>query len=91
MTLREERLVLARKQCSGVFLLTRNITTGVPGNYKNQLRDSLAKLKNVPLDEQNKNILRSCRKQLIESGQEKSLCDMIESVYGGSMSQPNLF
>lgn len=91
MTLREERLSSTRKQCSGIFLLTRNIATGVPGNYKNQLRESLSKLKNIPLDEQNKDILRSCRRQLIESGQEKSLCDMIENVYGGSMSQPNLF
>lgn len=91
MTLRDERLNAARRQCSGIFLLTRNITTGVPGNYKNQLKESLTKLRNIPLDEQNKDILRSCRRQLIESGQEKSLCDMIENVYGGSMSQPNLF
>jgi hypothetical protein len=91
MTLREERLNVTRKQCSGIFLLTKNITTKVPGNYKIQLRDSLAKLKDVPLDDQNRDILRTCKEHLINYGEEESLCNMIDNVCRGSISEPNLF
>lgn len=78
-----------RKQCSEIFLLTRNISTNLPGNHKAQLRESLKNLKSVTLDETEKKVLESCRQELFKTG-ESALGDLVQETCRGSASSPKL-
>lgn len=92
MHTRTEKLIQTKKYCSGIFLLTRNISTNVPGNYKQQLRESLNHIKDVKLDDDNKQVLMNCRSELLNMGDDtRDICEMMQNIYRGSQSAPDLF
>lgn len=60
-----------RKFCSDINLLTNNIISGLPGNYKEQFRTSVEHLSPLgeSLDTKEKSVLHNCKEQLILSGE----------------------
>lgn len=81
---------VVKKQCSGIFFATKNITSGLPGGYRNQLRESVKMIETQRLDNTDRELLMNCRKELHEIG-EKDLGELLYNACKGSTSAPNLF
>lgn len=79
-----------RKQCSGIFQITKNIITGLPGGHKTQLRESLNAIKSTVLTDREKEVLETCRQEL-RNGGEYDLSNLVYETYRGTNSAPNLF
>lgn len=73
-----QNLAATKKYSSSIDMLTRNIISELPGNYKQQLKYSLTQISSDNLSKYDKKILKKCGRELQEIG-EKELCDLLRS------------